>query len=161
MTGLFWNTPLHHFATASATRALARELLLPCETLFVALPPPGRQSRGEGEARRQSRRVSAQFGVHPTRQIPAQRVRNLGMTRFFWRPRVVFFCQARRLPSALPGWPCSNSACSGFPRSNATASSPPPSALARGCGGRRSGRGFPGRSRQSANLPASSRTRSA
>ena len=30
------------------TRALARELLLPCETLFVALPPPGRQSRGEG-----------------------------------------------------------------------------------------------------------------
>jgi hypothetical protein len=31
-----------------ATRALARELLLPCGTLFVALPPPGRQSRGEG-----------------------------------------------------------------------------------------------------------------
>ena len=36
--------PMNSFAT----RALARELLLPCETLFVALPPPGRQSRGEG-----------------------------------------------------------------------------------------------------------------
>jgi hypothetical protein len=31
-----------------ATRALARELLLPSGTLFVALPPRGRQSRGEG-----------------------------------------------------------------------------------------------------------------
>src|SRR5207253_7114501 len=72
------------------THALARELLLPCETLFVALPPPGRQSRGEGEARRQSRSASARFGVHPTRQIPAQRVRNLGMTRVFSKPSLYF-----------------------------------------------------------------------
>src|SRR5207302_270040 len=43
----FVSLPMNSFAT----RALARELLLPCGTLFVALPPPGRQSRGEGGAR--------------------------------------------------------------------------------------------------------------
>src|SRR3989442_14109789 len=64
----------------TTTRALARELLLPCGTLFVALPPPGRQSRGEGghdpstslRAGCQSRRASARLRVHPARQIPAR-----------------------------------------------------------------------------------------
>src|SRR5438105_10334781 len=39
-----WKLPMNSLPT----HALARELLLPCGTFFVALPPPGRQSRGEG-----------------------------------------------------------------------------------------------------------------
>src|SRR5437016_2028950 len=56
-----------------ATRALARELLLPCGTLFVALPPPGRRSRREGESQRQSRRASANDRATPPRRLTQDR----------------------------------------------------------------------------------------
>jgi hypothetical protein len=55
-----------------AKRALARELLLPCEIFFVALPPPGAAEPRGWWARRRSRRASARFEAHPGRQIAAR-----------------------------------------------------------------------------------------
>jgi hypothetical protein len=60
---------------ASKTRARAGAPAPVRDPLRGSATPGAAEPRG-GWARRRSRRASAQFGVHPARQIPAQRVRN-------------------------------------------------------------------------------------